>query len=134
MSSKSRLTYAERTTIDTLTKAGVSQQRIADSIGRNVKTVSKHLADARQALESNASAYVELHKKAAEKAAERGDSRPSEWMMERTGIVKPVDKGGSTGPSFQVVIGVKLPGLGQSADMGVVAGELMQATDSEEVD
>lgn len=70
---------------------------------------------AKQLIDANALRYAELHMRAAEKAADKGDAEPTQWALEHLGVVEPLErKGPSTGVVVQ--IGMVLPGLREPED------------------
>ena len=78
-----------------------------DKIAFKVKTASDFLHTA-------APAYAELHFLGAMNAAQEGNTKPCEWLLEHTRVVQPIEKGDS-GPRISVQVGIALPGLGMSA-------------------
>lgn len=119
---RTRLKPVEHTAIGAMVAAGTPVPRIAESLGRSPNAIRRYIADARELLDSAAADYVAIHRKAAETAAEKGDARPAEWMLERTGVVKPESKTPES-KGFTVKIGVILPGLGATSTLGLQAGE-----------
>jgi hypothetical protein len=105
-----RVTADEQAAIVTLSKRGASQGLISRVTGRDRGTVARVLAGARSLLASRAGTYADLHLDAARVAALKGDARPSEWAMDRLGVVEPRREDAGSG-KVQVSIGVVLPGL-----------------------
>jgi len=71
----------------------------------------------RALLAENLPEYARLHLKATQKAAEKGDARPSEWALQSVkpgsepAVVEPAAKEITTG-GIKILIGVNLGGLG----------------------
>lgn len=65
---------------------------------------------ARGVLDGNLLRYAQLHLDAAEKAASKGDAEPSQWALERTGAVEPIEKK-QINTGITVMVGCLLPGL-----------------------
>jgi hypothetical protein len=72
---------------------------------------------AREALQAKAEMYVELHAKAAQKAAQRGNSNPAQWALEHisaldsdgkeirvvsSGVDRQVIEGGNRAPTINI--------------------------------
>jgi hypothetical protein len=120
----------ERVAILTGAAAGISEAELARRTGRSRGAIRRVLKspDAQQAralaksvLQAALPDYAKLHRVAAEVAARKGDASPIHWALERTGVVEPKPAAGSGGPAFTVQIGVVLPGLGSTAQLGLSA-------------
>lgn len=115
-----RLKPAERIMIEVMDGKGKSGEAIARALNRDGRTIRNYIKEAREVLTSKADTYVNLHEAATRIAALKGDAGPSQWMMERTGVVKPATKSPESN-GFTVKIGVLLPGLGDTAKLGMKA-------------
>jgi hypothetical protein len=94
----------------TLVARGMSQAEVGRIFDRDRDTVARQIKTAREFLTGKADQYARLHLEAAGIAASKGDARPSEWALDRLGVVEPPRVQGSAG-GVQVQIGVLLPGL-----------------------
>jgi hypothetical protein len=132
-SGRSRLSLAEQTAIRAMQTAGKCAAEIARALNRHPSTIRAYLVDsARDIVHGNIEEYARIHLAGAKVAAEKGDTRPAEWAMERTKVVDPkVQATESKGLTVQ--IGVLLPNLGTAATLSSVAGDTAQVIDSEDV-
>jgi hypothetical protein len=129
----SRLNLAEQTAIMAMRAAGKNATDIARALNRNPQTIRAYLVDsARDIVHGNIEEYARLHLAGAKVAAEKGDTRPAEWAMERTKVVEPKAQAAES-KGLTVQIGVLLPNLGQSAMLASPAGDPSQVVDAEDV-
>jgi hypothetical protein len=77
---------------------------------RRLATRADILNAAADAIERGALEYVAAHRQATRIAALKGDSKPAEWALLHTRVVKPVEKEAAAA-GLIVNVGVMLPGL-----------------------
>src|SRR5689334_1161314 len=90
---KPKLSQAEHVAISEMRSKGESISAIARILRRDRGTIRGAVEEAKALLDGLAPFYARQHAKAAERAADRGDSRPAEWALERIGVVKPLPTG-----------------------------------------
>jgi hypothetical protein len=96
--------------VDPTADVAEAARTLSPIMRRTPEALRKAIRDARERLTSNAGLYVELHAKAATKAATRGDARPAQWALEHLSegserIVQPAPQA----PAVQVGVSVVLP-------------------------
>jgi hypothetical protein len=111
--------------------AGLSESEIARRSGRTRGTIhavvtgpeaQKARELAKSILAQNAVGFAEDWLHASKVAAEKGNHTPALDALERLGAVASPKTDRATGPQFSVKIGIALPGLGETATLGLPAG------------
>lgn len=132
---KGRLSLAEQSTLIAAAQSPLSPEKAAEKLApileRSESAIKAGIIRARQELQTQASDYVRLHRKAAEKAAEMGNSKPTEWMLERIEAggerVVEAPSGPQQGSGIQIILapialgGTKHPALSDSPLIDVTA-------------
>jgi hypothetical protein len=137
---------AEKAAVIGAALAGMSGREISRQTGRHRDTISTILKSdeaarardmAKSILAAASTDFARDWVRASKVAADKGNHAPALDALERLKAVEPVSKGRSTGPAFSVKIGICLPGLGDSATLGLPAGlpaletEAIEATETE---
>jgi hypothetical protein len=109
---KGRMTTAEHAIVqgvDPSADVAEAARTLSPIMRRTPEALRKAIRDARERLTSNAGLYVELHAKAATKAATRGDARPAQWALEHLSegnerVVEPAPQAAAVNVGVQVVL------------------------------
>lgn len=123
----------EEATIATLASMNVPQATIARLLDRDRKTVASHVQDIKLGMVARAVEYADLHLAASQKAAAMGNAVPSQWALERLGVVDDPKlkalEAQAAGPRFSVQIGIALPGMSTLGDTPRVVSRIVDTTD-----
>jgi len=115
-----------------MTNQGLSRKDAGRVLGLTKAKVDEVLDGAKLELAARAREYVDLHLQAARVAAEKGKAEPSQWMLERTGVVSsaPAPQPGQQGGT-KIIIGINLPGLAPDAARDVIVASATPVVDAE---
>ena len=116
---KGRLSQAEKSALQAAAQSDLPVEKAAEALspvlGRTEESLKRAIQTAREALVAAAPSYVELHQKAAKKAAGRGDARPAQWALENLSlggerVVEPAEKQAGPGLSVNILLSTPLGG------------------------